>query len=354
MKHLIINTSRTIAIQNNYLLQNMSNYFFAITLALLFLPSICISETTSKEWSLNRKSFYPGLNALKSPETSESSTQTSLFLMMNYRMLPQFYSFSDSNNTSGRSHDSGIVNRAVFDMKYSLRTTVSDFLHIYSSPARMTKSDAFIAGGIIALGGVIYLYDQEIHDMLNRNRYEPFYEPVRKVGEFFEPIGYMGFTNKYLFLSLFTGYIFGVEPMVNIPADILESYAISGVVKNGSNIVVGRRRPEAGAGPRSYKFMDGTSFPSGHSLNIVQMASILSYHCDNPAFKIAAYSAATTVCLQRITSDAHWPSDVYSGAVIGWFISHELLKLKRNRKLSISPAFGDDTRNIGIRIGYRF
>jgi len=218
----------------------------------------------------------------------------------------------------------------------------------------MSKSGALLISGILVLGGVIYAFDQEIYDILNRNRNEPFYRPVRKVGEFFEPIGYMGFTNKYLFISLITGYIFNIEPLVNIPADILETYAITGIAKNGANILVGRKRPTAGVGPRSYKFGDGTSFPSGHSINIVQIASILSYHCESPVFKVTAYSVAAAICLQRITSYAHWPSDVYSGAVLGWIISNELIKLKRNRKLSVIPVFSDDTQGVGLGIVYRF
>ena len=302
---------------------------------------------------MNRNSFRSGLNTLKS-QTSLPSVKTSLWKMADYQGIPLCCSYSDSNNSSDKSHDSGLVQRAVRDLKYSLKTSVSDFLHIYSSPSRMSKSGALLISGILVLGGVIYAFDQEIYDILNRNRNEPFYRPVRKVGEFFEPIGYMGFTNKYLFISLITGYIFNIEPLVNIPADILETYAITGIAKNGANILVGRKRPTAGVGPRSYKFGDGTSFPSGHSINIVQIASILSYHCESPVFKVTAYSVAAAICLQRITSNAHWPSDVYSGAVLGWIISNELIKLKRNRKLSVIPVFSDDTQGVGLGIVYRF
>ncbi len=288
-----------------------------LILVLLNVPNICIGEVCSEAWLISRKYFS---------------------------------SVSDSN---GSSYKSGFVHEAVNDLKYGVRTTVSDFRHIYSSPVRWDKSDVLLAGGIAVLGGVIYGFDQEIYDMLNRNRNEPFYKPINRVGKFFEPLGYMGFTNKYLFLSVITGYIFEIEPLLNISADILESYAIAGVAKNGANLFVGRRRPVAGLGPRSYKFGDGTSFPSGHSLNIIQIASIVSYHFDNPVFKAVAYSVAASVCLQRITSSSHWPSDVYTGATLGWFISHELIKLKRSRKLTVTPiTFG--AQGGGVMVGFRF
>ena len=332
----------------------MHNFFFATMLILLLLPDFCIGEITSKVRSVNRNSFYSEQKAVQPEKPLLPSTKFSLSQMVNYQGIPPFMLSSDSNNSADSSNESGLLQRAVIDLEYGLRTTVSDFLHIYSSPSRMNKSDALIVGGILVLGGVIYAFDQEIYDMLNRNKNEPFYRPVREIGEFFEPLGYMGFTNKYLLASVITGYIFNIEPLLNISADILELNVISGAAKIGASTIVGRRRPAAGVRSRSYKSGNGTSFFSGHSLNIVQIAAVLSYHYDNPAFKVTAYSVAATVCLQRITSSSHWPSDVYSGVVVGWFISHELMKLKRDRKLSVTPVFRNDTQGMDIRIAYRF
>lgn len=335
-------------------MRNMRNFFFISILVMLCLPYICISEITSKTWLQQTKSFHLGLNTSKSSEISSPSIKTALWQTGDSWRTSPFHPFSNSSNSSEGTDEKGIIHSAVHDLKYGLRTTFSDFLHIYSSPSRMSTSGALLTSGVLILGGVIYTFDQEIYDIFKRNKDNPIYKPVRHVGEFFEPLGLMGFTNKYLFIVLFTGYIFDIEPMVSISADILESYVIAGVAKNAANVIIGRRRPSAGVGPNSFEFGRGTSFPSGHSLNIVQVASILSYHFDNSVFKAIAYSVAGTVLLQRITSDSHWPSDVYAGAVLGWFISHELIDLKRNRKLSVTPVFRDDARGMDIRIAYCF
>jgi len=334
----------------------MRNLILMVMFVFLSFPDICISEITSKIWMLNTNSVHSELNTLKSSKTSTPSIKSSLWQTVESQGIPPFYSYTFSNNSSDESYMSGLVHRAVPDLKYAFKTTISDFVYIYSSPARWNASDRKLALGALILGGAIYVFDQQIYDALNSHKNDWSYKPVRKVGEFFEPLGYMGFTNKYLFLSIFIGYIFEIEPMVEISADILESFVIAAVADNGANLIVGRRRPSVGFGSRSYVSGDGTSFPSGHSINVVQIASILSYHIDDPMFKIIAHSIAATVCLQRITSRAHWPSDVYGGALLGWYVSHKLLERKQNRKqkLQLTPVFQDDLQGVSIGLVYRF
>ena len=63
---------------------------------------------------------------------------------------------------------------------------------------------------------------------------------------------------------------------------------------------------------------------------------------------------AGTVLLQRITSDHHWPSDVYGGAVYGWVISHALLKLKACRNVNMKAMASDKGEVGGIMITFEF
>ncbi|MCP4570303.1 MAG: phosphatase PAP2 family protein [FCB group bacterium] len=228
--------------------------------------------------------------------------------------------------------------RPLHDLRFAVRAIFSDAGHIYSAPARIGRRDLLQLGGIVAIGGIIYIYDQEIFDAFDRSRNDQLYKPFRRLGERFERLGYMGEANKYLFGTLVVGYITRIKPLVLIPAEILESFFIAGGIKNAANILVGRHRPHEGLGARSFAFNDGTSFPSGHASNIVQMANILSRRIAFKPFTVVAYSIAGTVCLERITSNAHWPSDVYFAAVNGWIISTELLKRNTNRRFKVAPT----------------
>ena len=273
-----------------------------------------------------------------------------LYSFMLFILLFSGMSAADQNSNSDHR---GFAGRLVYDLGYAVKTTASDFKYIYTSPARINSKYALWLGGIAAVGGILFAYDQEIYDAIQRNKDSNWYKPILDTGEFFEPAGYMGDSNKFIFGSLFIGYITGYEPLVKISADLLESYAvaISGkLVKTFS----GRYGPGKKVGPRFFRFNDGASFPSGHSMNIMQMANTLSHHVDYKPFQIAVYSAASTVLLQRVTSDHHRPSDVYTGAVFGWVISHELLKLKKNRRMNITPVTFNKGDGAGMIMTYNF
>ncbi|MDQ3021376.1 MAG: phosphatase PAP2 family protein [Bacteroidota bacterium] len=60
------------------------------------------------------------------------------------------------------------------------------------------------------------------------------------------------------------------------------------------------------------------SFPSGHSTNSFAIATSLTLrYPDNPALIIGCYTYATLVALGRIYWGVHYPSDVFTGMVIG-------------------------------------
>jgi hypothetical protein len=257
---------------------------------------------------------------------------------------------NDQRGVSDDRDDPFTVGKVVRDLGYAAKTTVVDIGYVYSAPARITPRSALWAGGILAVGGLIYAYDQEVYDELKRIEFEGWYRPIREVGEAFEPLGYMGFANKYYIGALVLGYVAGIEPVVHMSADILESYVVAGGLKNAANIAVGRRRPFAQMGPRSFKFNDGTSFPSGHATSIVQLAAVMSHHVDYLPFQAAMYGIAGAVCLQRVTSDNHWASDVYFGAAYGWMISRELLRRNRVRRLRVMPVGFDGGNGVGLGV----
>jgi membrane-associated phospholipid phosphatase len=277
---------------------------------------------------------------------SASMSQRSPGLLLMDRSVSAYLQGTDSSATQGFSNP-GFAGRAFNDLWYGVKTGFSDLGYIYSSPARINTNSALWVGGILALGGVIFAYDQEIYNAFKRNQDHALYKPIREVGEFFEPLGYMGFTNKYYFSALVLGYLTGYRPLLYFSVDILEAYFIAGLFKNGANVLVGRRRPAYGEGPYSFKFADGTSFPSGHALNVVQLARTLSHHIRFLPVQVAAYGIAATVCLERITSDAHWPSDVYVGAVFGWAVAAEVLRLNDKRRIEIIPITFEDT--VGVK-----
>jgi membrane-associated phospholipid phosphatase len=110
-----------------------------------------------------------------------------------------------------------------------------------------------------------------------------------------------------------------------------EAYADSAVVDLAIKAVTRRRRPSdvpPGA-PFNDTFFSGgkspfkgSSFPSGHAAGAFAVATVVAtrYHTHRWV-PWAVYGFATAVSLSRITTSAHFPSDVFLGAALGYTLT---------------------------------
>lgn len=71
---------------------------------------------------------------------------------------------------------------------------------------------------------------------------------------------------------------------------------------------------------------DNTSFFSGHTSTTFAIASVIATSYDAWWIKTLSYSCATLSGLSRIYDNRHWASDVFVGALIGWWVGHSLAK----------------------------
>lgn len=72
----------------------------------------------------------------------------------------------------------------------------------------------------------------------------------------------------------------------------------------------------------------GSSFPSGHATGAFSVATVVAQRYQRHRWvPWAAYTLATAVSFSRITGAAHWPSDVFLGAAMGYSIArYEVLR----------------------------
>ena len=134
---------------------------------------------------------------------------------------------------------------------------------------------------------------------------------------------------------------------------LLDSLIVAGVLKE----VFRRSRPdEKHAGDF---WGGGTSFPSGHAIQIWSIASLLDHEFQHKRIVgITAYTLAGIVSASRIAAQKHFASDVVAGGAMGWFIGRyvynthmsHLAHTQASFVPMIEPQFDPARRSYGVAL----
>jgi len=100
----------------------------------------------------------------------------------------------------------------------------------------------------------------------------------------------------------------------------LEALIDSGIVVGTLKGISQRARPLDGH-ERSEFFDGGSSFPSGHSIGVWSVATLVAHeYSKSRAVQVAAYGLASAVSVARFTGHKHYLSDVLVGSGLGYGI----------------------------------
>ena len=136
---------------------------------------------------------------------------------------------------------------------------------------------------------------------------------------------------------MLAGYIRHDQYAVSTALLAGEVYADSAIVDLAVKAVTRRKRP--GDVPPGAPFTDtffsggkspfkGSAFPSGHAAGVFAVATVIAtrYH-KHRWVPWAMYGFATAISFSRVTTNAHFPSDVFLGAALGYTITrYEVLR----------------------------
>jgi len=109
-----------------------------------------------------------------------------------------------------------------------------------------------------------------------------------------------------------------------------EAYADSAIVDLAMKAITRRQRPSdvAPGAPFNDTFFNrgnglfGSSFPSGHAVGAFSVATIVARRYGHHRWvPFVAYGAATAISFSRVTNRAHFPSDIFVGAALGYTIA---------------------------------
>ncbi len=210
----------------------------------------------------------------------------------------------------------------------------------------------------------LFAYDQTTYDFINKWRERN--PVVRSVSSSITEIG-NGVTSIAIFGALFGYSELASDETANHAAVIgIESFALSGATVQLVKHLFSRERPNVATVERGEfhglfahfrEWNKGIShfdaFPSGHSATVFAAATALTDSYKTPAVTIGAYSLAVAVGISRITEKTHWASDVFVGALIGYYSAKLVERWNRYEGgVTLAPEVG--VRGSGIHLTINF
>ena len=241
-----------------------------------------------------------------------------------------------SDSTGGQKNN---INQNVYNERTKINAHVyfvllgTDFIQEVTGPFHSSGKTWAKVGTFALVEGGMFLLDKPIQkyatQLMDRN------SNFKGVSHFITNFGgpYEGYT-----LAAFGLYgIIFKNPKVRATTLLAtQAYLVGGAMESLIKFASGRQRPNYKEpdkndpepifhGP-SFALHNSSSFPSGHTTVAFAAATVFAMeYNDRPLFPIIAYSAASLIGLSRITENAHWASDVFAGAALGYLTGKQVV-----------------------------
>jgi membrane-associated phospholipid phosphatase len=178
---------------------------------------------------------------------------------------------------------------------------------------------AVVVGGIAALTAI----DEPVQRYTQRHRSTALEDVADVFRHGGEPLFYGGIGAGILA----TGFVAGDKGIQRAGRRVLASVAAAGVVLESMKLLIGRSRPNEGAGAFSFhpfsslKDSAGVAargaMPSGHALAAFAVVTSLADDIHSTPVHVLLYTAAGGTAFSRVYENRHWTSDVAMGTVLG-------------------------------------
>ena len=229
---------------------------------------------------------------------------------------------------------------------------LDDIHHVIGAPARWDETEWQQAGWVtLGILGTAAFVDRPLQDEMRRHapNNNRFMSQVERFGAQYA-VGVVG--------GFYLAGAAGNNTAAEVAQDGLAASLIaSGLITPSIKLVVGRSRPRANAGIANFKpFSDpNASFPSGHTTEAFALASVIANHYDELWVQYSAYSLAGLVGVARSYHDAHFASDILTGALIGTLVGQSVVTHNRTLRTAKITLLPDLTAGqAGVRVAGNF
>jgi membrane-associated phospholipid phosphatase len=205
-----------------------------------------------------------------------------------------------------------------------------DFKDVVISPAQWRARDVFIFSALAGTCALIYGVDRDIYDWFQENRSSSTEDASPYISKF----GNGAYLAAFLAALYGSGEAFDSPGLRKTALLGLESFLTTTAFVLTLKVVSGRARPNTGESPFSFhplSFKTGhTSFPSGDAAGAFSVATIIAERSPQVCVDALAYGIAGLVALYRVHDRKHWPTDVFAGSAIGFFVGKKIARLNRH------------------------
>lgn len=202
---------------------------------------------------------------------------------------------------------------------------------VFTSLRKPLLTPAEMIGGGVAITYGLFESDDEVYETLRGIRMRS--SVLSSVSPVVSTMG-LGTFSIALFGGFYAYHFITGDRRSLRAADLgMETFLFSGIATQILKNTFGRERPsmstkEGGRwnGPLSYfehrdhgskSIASYDAFPSGHTATIFAAAASIADIYHEGWVPYAAYTTAALVGISRVMESAHWPSDVFVGAIIG-------------------------------------
>ncbi|HWV68854.1 phosphatase PAP2 family protein [Chitinophaga sp.] len=249
---------------------------------------------------------------------------------------------ADSNHTNIKAGDTLVRYR--INGVY-LGSIWQDLKYTVARPAHWQKKDYIRLGVVAGVTGVLLAGDYGTKQFFVRHQ-SNF---VTSVTDQIEPFG--NAYSPYIVAGMYVaGVIIKDRNLEHGGLMAAKSLIISTAIYATLKSIVRRGRPTYYDSPFSFnapfsKDKHHTSFPSGHSLTVMTVATAFAelYGKDHPWVPWVSYGIAGLTGATRLYENRHWSSDVWVGLALGHFVTksvfrhHRELEHKKALQLRMAP-----------------
>jgi membrane-associated phospholipid phosphatase len=236
-----------------------------------------------------------------------------------------------------------------------------DEAEMWTAPFHLDWQGFLAFGTVLAATGVLVANDEGIYENFktfqSRNPWVDTVSPAATL------LGDWGIDCGIAGIFFLTGVLAKDRKARDTGLMAWETLLHTGLLVQVVKHLAGRQRPavEQGqdywSGPSGFfkRYSEGyfsryDSFFSGHTVSAWGLATVIAENYrDHGWIPPLCYGLATLTGLSRVTEDAHWLSDVFLGAVLGYAIGRMVVR-NQNRRLQIAPALANG--GIGLAFSY--